>query len=85
LGTEGFHPGRKQQQGTRLAHPLGMNFEFEHLRALTPFELAEGQHLLGGGAEDHVKMRLKVLQEPGRQERGANLRALQRDHPTCWS
>lgn len=33
-----------------------MNFEFEHLGATTPFELGEGQHLLGGGPEDHVHL-----------------------------
>jgi hypothetical protein len=33
-----------------------MHFEFEHLSATTPFELPEGVHLLGGGAEDHVRL-----------------------------
>ncbi|MDY7225258.1 FHA domain-containing protein [Hyalangium rubrum] len=33
-----------------------MRFEFEHLGTTTPFELAEGQHLLGGGAEDQVRL-----------------------------
>jgi hypothetical protein len=33
-----------------------MNFEFEHLGATTPFELAEGQHRLGGGPEDQVRL-----------------------------
>jgi hypothetical protein len=33
-----------------------MHFEFEHLGTTTPFELAEGQHLLGGGPEDHVRL-----------------------------
>lgn len=33
-----------------------MHFEFEHLGATTPFELTDGQHLLGGGPEDHVRL-----------------------------
>jgi hypothetical protein len=33
-----------------------MHFEFEHLGTATPFELADGQHLLGGGPEDHVRL-----------------------------
>lgn len=33
-----------------------MHFEFEHLGTATPFELAEGQHLLGGGPEDQVRL-----------------------------
>jgi hypothetical protein len=33
-----------------------MHFEFEHLGTTTPFELGEGQHLLGGGPEDHVRL-----------------------------
>lgn len=33
-----------------------MHFEFEHLGTSTPFELPEGVHLLGGGAEDHVRL-----------------------------
>ncbi|WP_224245872.1 FHA domain-containing protein [Hyalangium gracile] len=33
-----------------------MHFEFEHLGTTTPFELAEGQHLLGGGPEDQVRL-----------------------------
>jgi hypothetical protein len=33
-----------------------MHFEFEHLGTITPFELSEGQHLLGGGPEDHVRL-----------------------------
>lgn len=33
-----------------------MHFEFEHLGSTTPFELPEGQHLLGGDAEDHVRL-----------------------------
>ncbi|MFP2911181.1 FHA domain-containing protein [Pyxidicoccus sp. 3LFB2] len=33
-----------------------MRFEFEHLGTTTPFELSEGQHLLGGGAEDHIRL-----------------------------
>ncbi|RKH29817.1 FHA domain-containing protein [Corallococcus praedator] len=33
-----------------------MRFEFEHLGTPTPFELTEGQHLLGGGPEDHVHL-----------------------------
>lgn len=33
-----------------------MHFEFEHLGTTTPFELTEGQHLLGGGPEDHVRL-----------------------------
>lgn len=33
-----------------------MRFEFEHLGTLTPFELSEGQHLLGGGPEDHIRL-----------------------------
>ncbi|SEL96784.1 Inner membrane component of T3SS domain-containing protein [Stigmatella aurantiaca] len=33
-----------------------MRFEFEHLGSLTPFELAEGQHLLGGGPEDPIRL-----------------------------
>jgi hypothetical protein len=33
-----------------------MHFEFEHLNTATPFELPEGVHLLGGGAEDHVRL-----------------------------
>jgi hypothetical protein len=31
-----------------------MRFEFEHLGSLTPFELDEGQHRLGGGPEDTI-------------------------------
>jgi hypothetical protein len=33
-----------------------MYFEFEHLGTTTPFELTDGQHLLGGGPEDHVRL-----------------------------
>jgi hypothetical protein len=33
-----------------------MRFEFEHLGTTTPFELSEGQHLLGGGADDHIRL-----------------------------
>jgi hypothetical protein len=33
-----------------------MHFEFEHLGTTTPFELAEGQHQLGGSPEDHVRL-----------------------------
>ncbi|MCY1034377.1 FHA domain-containing protein [Corallococcus sp. BB11-1] len=33
-----------------------MRFEFEHLGTPTPFELTEGQHLLGGGPEDQVHL-----------------------------
>jgi FHA domain len=33
-----------------------MHFEFEHLGTTTPFELADGQHTLGGGPEDHVRL-----------------------------
>ncbi len=33
-----------------------MHFEFEHLGTTTPFELPEGLHLLGGGAEDHIRL-----------------------------
>jgi len=33
-----------------------MHFEFEHLGTTTPFELMDGQHLLGGGPEDHVRL-----------------------------
>jgi hypothetical protein len=33
-----------------------MHFEFEHLGTTTPFELTDGQHLLGGGPEDHVQL-----------------------------
>jgi hypothetical protein len=33
-----------------------MHFEFEHLGTSTPFELPEGIHLLGGSAEDHVRL-----------------------------
>ncbi len=33
-----------------------MHFEFEHLGTPTPFELPEGVHLLGGGAEDQVHL-----------------------------
>jgi pSer/pThr/pTyr-binding forkhead associated (FHA) protein len=33
-----------------------MHFEFEHLGTTTPFELGEGQHLLGGGPEDNVQL-----------------------------
>ena len=33
-----------------------MHFEFEHLGTSTPFELPEGVHLLGGGAEDQVRL-----------------------------
>ena len=33
-----------------------MHFEFEHLGTTTPFELAEGQHRLGGGASDQVRL-----------------------------
>ncbi|HEX8706592.1 MAG TPA: FHA domain-containing protein [Myxococcaceae bacterium] len=33
-----------------------MHFEFEHLGTTTPFELAEGQHRLGGSPEDHVRL-----------------------------
>lgn len=34
----------------------GMRFEFEHLGTVTPFELSEGQHLLGGGPEDAIRL-----------------------------
>ncbi|MBM7114930.1 FHA domain-containing protein [Archangium primigenium] len=33
-----------------------MHFEFEHLGTPTSFELAEGEHLLGGGADDQVRL-----------------------------
>ncbi|WP_426750870.1 FHA domain-containing protein [Myxococcus sp. Y35] len=33
-----------------------MRFEFEHLGTTTPFELAEGLHLLGGGPEDDIHL-----------------------------
>ncbi|KFA90171.1 FHA domain-containing protein [Archangium violaceum] len=33
-----------------------MHFEFEHMGTATPFELAEGVHLLGGAPEDHVRL-----------------------------
>ncbi|MFP2958284.1 FHA domain-containing protein [Myxococcus sp. 1LA] len=33
-----------------------MRFEFEHLGSTTPFELAEGVHLLGGGPDDHIRL-----------------------------
>jgi hypothetical protein len=33
-----------------------MHFEFEHLGTTTPFELPEGLHLLGGGAEDQIRL-----------------------------
>jgi len=33
-----------------------MHFEFEHLGTTTPFELTDGQHTLGGGPEDHVRL-----------------------------
>ncbi|MBN1209582.1 MAG: FHA domain-containing protein [Myxococcaceae bacterium] len=33
-----------------------MHFEFEHLGTTTAFELSEGQHLLGGGPDDHVRL-----------------------------
>ncbi|WP_224367342.1 FHA domain-containing protein [Hyalangium versicolor] len=33
-----------------------MHFEFAHLGTITPFELSEGQHLLGGGSDDHVRL-----------------------------
>jgi hypothetical protein len=33
-----------------------MHFEFEHLGTTTPFELAEGQHRLGGAPEDQVRL-----------------------------
>lgn len=33
-----------------------MHFEFEHLGLPTSFELPEGVHLLGGGAEDQVQL-----------------------------
>ncbi|HVG63368.1 MAG TPA: FHA domain-containing protein [Hyalangium sp.] len=33
-----------------------MHFEFEHMGTQTPFELTDGQHTLGGGPEDHVRL-----------------------------
>jgi hypothetical protein len=33
-----------------------MHFEFEHLGTTTLFELTDGQHSLGGGPEDHVRL-----------------------------
>ena len=33
-----------------------MRFEFEHLGTTTPFELAEGRHLLGGGPDDDIHL-----------------------------
>jgi hypothetical protein len=33
-----------------------MHFEFDHLGTTSPFELSEGQHRLGGGPEDHVRL-----------------------------
>ncbi|XXF75865.1 FHA domain-containing protein [Myxococcaceae bacterium GXIMD 01537] len=33
-----------------------MNFEFEHLGTITPLELAEGHHRLGGAPEDDVRL-----------------------------
>jgi hypothetical protein len=33
-----------------------MHFEFEHLGSVSHFELAEGEHLLGGGEEDGVRL-----------------------------
>jgi len=41
---------------SRLLWPRGMHFEFEHLGTTTPFELTDGQHLLGGGPEDQVRL-----------------------------
>lgn len=49
----------KPAPSRRPRHCVGaaaMNFEFEHLGATTPFELGEGQHLLGGGPEDHIQL-----------------------------
>lgn len=55
---EGFFPWKTAGVGfgIRLALAPGMHFEFEHLGTTTPFELAEGQHLLGGGPEDQVRL-----------------------------
>ncbi|MDC0715005.1 FHA domain-containing protein [Stigmatella sp. ncwal1] len=33
-----------------------MRFEFEHLGSLTSFEVMDGQHLLGGGVEDQIRL-----------------------------
>ena len=33
-----------------------MHFDFEHLGTPTPFELADGEHRLGGGADDQVHL-----------------------------
>jgi hypothetical protein len=33
-----------------------MHFEFEHLGTPTPFELTDGEHRLGGGADDEVHL-----------------------------
>jgi pSer/pThr/pTyr-binding forkhead associated (FHA) protein len=42
--------------GIKVASGLRMHFEFEHLGTTTPFELSEGQHLLGGGPDDQVRL-----------------------------
>lgn len=51
-------PAKHRAQGPvqRLLPRRGMRFEFEHLGTTTPFELPEGQHLLGGGPEDHIRL-----------------------------
>ncbi len=46
----------RQRAARGLLPRRGMRFEFEHLGTLTPFELSEGQHLLGGGPEDHIRL-----------------------------
>lgn len=47
---------RGVSRARRLLWRRGMRFEFEHLGTTTPFELSDGQHLLGGGSEDHVRL-----------------------------
>ncbi len=47
---------RAPEAAPALRWGAAMHFEFEHLGTTTPFELGEGQHLLGGGPEDHVQL-----------------------------
>jgi hypothetical protein len=54
--TVGDRAYERPEVASRLLWPPCMHFEFEHLGTTTPFELTDGQHLLGGGPEDHVRL-----------------------------
>ena len=50
----GCAPGPRWHPRCSVPHP--MHFEFEHLGSTSHFELAQGQHALGGGEADAVRL-----------------------------